>query len=78
MYTAMLTLENLHGAGHDVWSVNTDSDYHEEQRIGEGRTPQEALSLDDSRLAVEPEGSGTAPAVRRSATGPLVAPQALR
>jgi hypothetical protein len=32
MYTAMLTVENLHGANHDVWSVNTDFDYHEEQR----------------------------------------------
>ena len=27
--TALLTVENLHGASHDVWAVNTDSDYHE-------------------------------------------------
>jgi protoporphyrinogen oxidase len=33
MYTAMLTLENLDGADHDVWSVNTDFDYHEEQKV---------------------------------------------
>ena len=33
MYTAMLTLENMLGqAQHDVWSVNTDFEYHEEQR----------------------------------------------
>jgi protoporphyrinogen oxidase len=33
MYTAMLAVENLNGASHDVWSVNTDFEYHEEQRI---------------------------------------------
>jgi protoporphyrinogen oxidase len=34
MYTAMLTLENMLGqAQHDVWAVNTDFEYHEEQRI---------------------------------------------
>ncbi len=33
MFTAMLTVDNLHGAAHDVWSVNTDFDYHEEQRV---------------------------------------------
>jgi protoporphyrinogen oxidase len=33
MFTAMLTLENMRGATHDVWSVNTDFEYHEEQRV---------------------------------------------
>jgi protoporphyrinogen oxidase len=32
MYTAMLTVENLLGAHHDVWSVNVEEDYHEESR----------------------------------------------
>ena len=33
MLTAMLTVENiLDGADHDVWSVNVEADYHEEQR----------------------------------------------
>jgi protoporphyrinogen oxidase len=27
--TALLAVENLYGANHDLWSVNTDSDYHE-------------------------------------------------
>jgi hypothetical protein len=32
MLTALLSVENiLDGAGHDVWSVNVDEDYHEEQ-----------------------------------------------
>jgi len=33
MYTAMLAVENMHGASHDIWSVNTDFEYHEEQRV---------------------------------------------
>jgi protoporphyrinogen oxidase len=33
MLTAMMTVANMRGASHDVWSVNTDYEYHEEQRI---------------------------------------------
>jgi protoporphyrinogen oxidase len=33
MFTAMLTVDNLRGASHDVWSVNTDFEYHEEVRV---------------------------------------------
>jgi protoporphyrinogen oxidase len=33
MLTAMMTLWNMQGASHDVWAVNTDFDYHEEQKI---------------------------------------------
>jgi protoporphyrinogen oxidase len=33
MLTAMLAVANLNGASHDVWSVNTDFEYHEEQRM---------------------------------------------
>ncbi len=40
MYTAMLTLENMHGATHDVWGVNTDFDYHEEQKIEKDNPPR--------------------------------------
>jgi protoporphyrinogen oxidase len=33
MLTALLSVENIvDGAGHDVWAVNVDEDYHEEQR----------------------------------------------
>ncbi len=37
MYTAMLTVENLLGAAHDVWSVNVEEEYHEELSSGEER-----------------------------------------
>jgi protoporphyrinogen oxidase len=33
MYTAMLTVENLFGADHDVWSVNVEEEYHEEKKV---------------------------------------------
>ena len=29
MYTAMLSVENIFGADHDVWTVNVDAEYHE-------------------------------------------------
>jgi protoporphyrinogen oxidase len=33
MYAAMLTVDNMHGASHDVWAVNTDFEYHEAGRL---------------------------------------------
>jgi protoporphyrinogen oxidase len=37
MYTAMLTVENIvHNAGHDIWSVNVEAEYHEEVADGGG------------------------------------------
>jgi len=42
MYTAMLTVDNMLGrAEHDVWAVNTDLEYHEEQRY-QGTAPDVA------------------------------------
>jgi protoporphyrinogen oxidase len=35
MYTAMLTVENILGdAGHDIWAVNVEDEYHEEAAAG--------------------------------------------
>jgi protoporphyrinogen oxidase len=31
MYTAMLSVENIFGAHHDIWSVNVEAEYHEER-----------------------------------------------
>jgi len=36
MYTAMLTVENILGAGHDIWAVNVEEEYHEEHSDGQG------------------------------------------
>jgi protoporphyrinogen oxidase len=36
MFTAMLSVENIFGARHDVWSVNVEAEYHE--HTTDGRT----------------------------------------
>ncbi len=38
MYTAMLTVENIHGSHHDIWAVNVEEEYHEtsDGRAGPG------------------------------------------
>jgi protoporphyrinogen oxidase len=35
MLTAMMAVWNMQGAEHDIWVVNTDYEYHEEQRLDE-------------------------------------------
>ena len=37
MLTAMLAVENMQGAAHDLWSINTGFEYHEEQKLAEVR-----------------------------------------
>jgi protoporphyrinogen oxidase len=40
MLTAMMAVWNMQGASHDIWAVNTDFEYHEEQKIeGQHRGP---------------------------------------
>jgi len=43
MLTAMMAVWNMQGASHDIWSVNTDYEYHEEQRVEE--TPARAVTV---------------------------------
>jgi protoporphyrinogen oxidase len=46
MYTAMLTVENLYGADHDIWNVNVDDEYHEEgSAVGAQGTGRDAPVL---------------------------------
>jgi protoporphyrinogen oxidase len=49
MLTAMMTLANMSGAAHDVWAVNTDFDYHEEQSLA-ARAPGSPASAGDDDL----------------------------
>ena len=37
MFTAMLTVENILGASHDIWEVNVEEEYHEEGGSSSGR-----------------------------------------
>jgi hypothetical protein len=45
MYTAMLTVENLFGASHDIWDVNVEEEYHEEGGGGAKGTGRDAPIL---------------------------------
>jgi hypothetical protein len=36
MLTAMLTVENILGADHDIWAVNVEEEYHEESSSSSG------------------------------------------
>lgn len=36
MLTAMMAVWNMQGATHDIWAVNTDFEYHEEQKLATG------------------------------------------
>jgi protoporphyrinogen oxidase len=38
MFTAMLTVENILGASHDIWDVNVEEEYHEEAGPSTGRS----------------------------------------
>ncbi len=54
MFTALLTVENIFGAAHDIWGVNVDDEYHEElasARIGERGTGRDAPVIPKQRGA---------------------------
>jgi len=40
MVTAMLAVQNLLGAHHNVWAVNADDEYHEEVTLGSGQSAE--------------------------------------
>ena len=52
MLTAMMTIANMTGASHDVWSVNTDYEYHEEQRVEPGAKDETAARPERVRASV--------------------------
>ena len=76
MFTAMLTVENILGADHDVWAVNVEEEYHEEtrrRRATNGATGRDApvlprRALDDAaaRSGRGVEGGCRRPVSRRS------------
>ncbi|MEP6914252.1 MAG: NAD(P)/FAD-dependent oxidoreductase [Acidobacteriota bacterium] len=44
MLTAMMAVWNMQGARHDIWEVNTDFEYHEEQRFEPASAPGAAAN----------------------------------
>jgi len=62
MVTAMLTVENiLDGAGHDVWAVNVEADYHEAAAVPDSGTDRPADGL---AATVPARGTGRSAPVR--------------
>jgi hypothetical protein len=53
MYTAMLSVENIFGAEHDVWNVNVEAEYHEEKSKGEEGAA--ATRREEASTAVGPD-----------------------
>ncbi len=67
MLTAMRAVENLSGAGHDLWAVNADSWYHETEVEDEQqpyRHPPEPPTAERDRLG-HPEEPAAAEAGSR-------------
>ena len=46
MLTSMMAVWNMFGADHDIWAVNTDFEYHEEQRLED---PEPLATGDEDR-----------------------------
>ncbi|MFL6139053.1 MAG: NAD(P)/FAD-dependent oxidoreductase [Frankiaceae bacterium] len=44
MLTAVLSVENIYGAAHDIWAVNVEEEYHEEREAGAARPARPAGS----------------------------------
>ena len=60
MYTAMLTVENIHGAHHDIWSVNVEEEYHEvdDTRTGDGADQKGAKGAEGGAQGAHDGGAG--------------------
>jgi protoporphyrinogen oxidase len=57
MYTAMLTIENIaDGAGHDIWAVNVEAEYHEDKE-GAGTGKASGATGTGRDAPVLPKGS---------------------
>ena len=75
MLTAMLAVENIQGAEHDIWAVNADQDYHETvtEDEAERRAELEQLAATQPRVPMPMPGRSRDPvdAVLRQAFGRL-------
>ena len=50
MLTAMMAIWNMEGASHDLWAVNTDFEYHEEQRLEPVKEEEESGAMAADRV----------------------------
>jgi hypothetical protein len=52
MVTAILAVQNLLGARHDVWGVNADDEYHEEEGLNSGELGGDLSGLAETQPLV--------------------------
>ncbi|MGZ4688500.1 MAG: NAD(P)/FAD-dependent oxidoreductase [Acidimicrobiia bacterium] len=75
MYTAMLSVENIFGADHDVWSVNVEEEYHEmtvsdrSNAAGANQVPSGSKGTGRDAPVLSRDAIETAAAARREAGG---------
>ncbi len=62
MLTSMMAVWNMQGAKHDIWEVNTDFEYHEEQRLEPNPDGNEdpAVNEEEQRQAAAANSGGVA------------------
>jgi protoporphyrinogen oxidase len=61
MLTAIMAVENMFGAAHDVWSVNADAEYHEEAGSDSGWSAGARAADLEAIAATEPRVPGIVP-----------------
>ena len=64
MLTSMMVVWNMQGAKHDIWEVNTDFEYHEEQRLEpdpDGNEDPSTVEDEEQRQATAASSGGAAP-----------------
>ena len=58
MLTGVLAARNLFGAHRDVWAVNTEQEYHEEDRAADSRSEQRPATTRAASMAAGAQLSG--------------------
>ncbi len=67
MLTSMMAVWNMFGAKHDIWAVNTDFEYHEEQRLED---PEASAATPDGPPAASEATSGSEAPARSDGSAP--------
>jgi len=64
MLTAMMAVWNMFGAGHDIWAVNTDFEYHEEQRLEDPQSGKQVAAARSSATGGDASSAQAHPSAR--------------
>ena len=59
MLTSMMVVWNMQGAKHDIWEVNTDFEYHEEQKLEPNAAGNDEPSTEEAQEKARQEAAAT-------------------